>query len=159
MSVKMASLVLEDGTEFKGRLFGAISSVSGEVGKWNKRKCNWNMCPYQPYFLPLLLILHLSCPLTGKWLINMRWAGSKLHVSDFALNVSKWTLLSSYFPGHVGATCMTSQKLFRVRSFLVQCGKSLDKSSWSFVLPYYFFVLFVYSKNSVVAIIKKNKKI
>lgn len=31
MSLKMASLVLEDGTTFKGRLFGAVSSVSGEV--------------------------------------------------------------------------------------------------------------------------------
>uniref|UniRef100_A0A8C2D3U7 Carbamoyl-phosphate synthetase 2, aspartate transcarbamylase, and dihydroorotase n=1 Tax=Cyprinus carpio TaxID=7962 RepID=A0A8C2D3U7_CYPCA len=31
MRLRMASLVLEDGTTFKGRLFGAVSSVSGEV--------------------------------------------------------------------------------------------------------------------------------
>ncbi|XP_051510953.1 CAD protein-like [Myxocyprinus asiaticus] len=31
MSVKTASLILEDGTEFKGRMFGAITSVSGEI--------------------------------------------------------------------------------------------------------------------------------
>lgn len=30
---KMASLILEDGTTFKGLLFGANVSVSGEVGK------------------------------------------------------------------------------------------------------------------------------
>lgn len=30
---KMASLILEDGTTFKGLLFGADVSVSGEVGK------------------------------------------------------------------------------------------------------------------------------
>lgn len=29
----MATLILEDGTTFKGRLFGANASVSGEVGK------------------------------------------------------------------------------------------------------------------------------
>lgn len=28
-----ASLILEDGTTFKGRVFGAATSVSGEVGK------------------------------------------------------------------------------------------------------------------------------
>lgn len=30
---KMATLILEDGTTFKGLLFGANVSVSGEVGK------------------------------------------------------------------------------------------------------------------------------
>lgn len=30
---KMASLILEDGTTFKGLLFGANASVSGEVGE------------------------------------------------------------------------------------------------------------------------------
>lgn len=30
---KMASLILEDGTTFKGLLFGADVSVSGEVGR------------------------------------------------------------------------------------------------------------------------------
>lgn len=30
---KMATLMLEDGTTFKGRLFGANVSVSGEVGE------------------------------------------------------------------------------------------------------------------------------
>lgn len=33
MSTTMASLILEDGSTFKGRLFGANISVSGEVGK------------------------------------------------------------------------------------------------------------------------------
>lgn len=31
---KMASLILEDGTTFKGLLFGANVSVSGEVGEF-----------------------------------------------------------------------------------------------------------------------------
>lgn len=35
---KMASLILEDGTTFKGLLFGADVSVSGEVGKSTTRK-------------------------------------------------------------------------------------------------------------------------
>lgn len=149
----MASLVLEDGTAFKGRLFGAVSSVSGEVGKWNKRKCNGNLCPYQPYFLPLLLILHLSCPLTGKRLIYMRWAGRKLHVSDFALNVSKWTLASSYFPGHVGATCVTSQKLFRVVNRLTKVSDLLSCHIIIFLS-----VLFVYSNNHYKSHHYKTKK-
>lgn len=33
MSVIMATLILEDGSAFKGRLFGANVSVSGEVGE------------------------------------------------------------------------------------------------------------------------------
>lgn len=40
MLAKIASLVLEDGTTFKGRLFGSVSSVSGEVGKLSEIKAN-----------------------------------------------------------------------------------------------------------------------
>ena len=32
MTHKMASLMLEDGTTYKGKLFGAAQSVPGEVG-------------------------------------------------------------------------------------------------------------------------------
>lgn len=38
---KMASLILEDGTTFKGLLFGANVSVSGEVGKWSQLMGNY----------------------------------------------------------------------------------------------------------------------
>ena len=38
--IKMASLVLEDGTSFKGKLFGATKSTSGEVGML----CRSNSC-------------------------------------------------------------------------------------------------------------------
>ena len=43
---KLASLILDDGTVYKGKLFGASECVAGEVGKlktlllgWLCRKC------------------------------------------------------------------------------------------------------------------------
>lgn len=46
MSTETASLILEDGTAFKGRLFGANVSVSGEVGKSLVELSNmlWRSC-------------------------------------------------------------------------------------------------------------------
>lgn len=46
MSTETASLVLEDGTAFKGRLFGANVAVSGEVGKSLVESSNmsWRSC-------------------------------------------------------------------------------------------------------------------
>jgi len=34
-SETMASLILNDGTVYRGKVFGAVKSVSGEVGKQN----------------------------------------------------------------------------------------------------------------------------
>lgn len=60
--MKTASLVLEDGTTFKGRLFGAVSSVSGEVGKYSEIKRN-----VQEMCVPLSPVSYrCSLFLTGK---------------------------------------------------------------------------------------------
>ena len=34
---KQASLILNDGTVYKGKLFGAAKCVAGEVGKYDKK--------------------------------------------------------------------------------------------------------------------------
>jgi len=53
-SETMASLILNDGTVYRGKVFGAVKSVSGEVGKQNDwildvQKSHWSCKPLQEH--------------------------------------------------------------------------------------------------------------
>ncbi|XP_030626460.1 multifunctional protein CAD isoform X2 [Chanos chanos] len=103
MKVKMASLILEDGTTFKGRLFGANTSVSGEV-VFQTGMVGYPEALTDPSYKAQ--ILTLTYPLVGNYGVPKEEAGefglskwfesSRIHVSalvvgEVSQNPSHWS--------------------------------------------------------------------
>ncbi|KAG7460903.1 hypothetical protein MATL_G00203950 [Megalops atlanticus] len=103
MTVEMASLVLEDGTTFKGRLFGAVTSVSGEV-VFQTGMVGYPEALTDPSYKSQ--ILTLTYPLVGnygipkdeegefglsKWFESSRIHAAALIVGEVAQNPSHWS--------------------------------------------------------------------
>ncbi|XP_039548605.1 CAD protein isoform X2 [Pimephales promelas] len=107
MSEKSASLVLEDGTAFKGRLFGAVSSVSGEV-VFQTGMVGYPEALTDPSYKSQ--ILTLTYPLIGnygvpededgefglsKWFESSRIHAAALIVGEVSKNPSHWSSAKS----------------------------------------------------------------
>ncbi|KAG9282555.1 CAD protein isoform X1 [Astyanax mexicanus] len=107
MSAKMASLVLEDGTTFKGRLFGASASVSGEV-VFQTGMVGYPEALTDPSYKSQ--ILTLTYPLIGnygvpsdedgefgisKWFESSRIHATALIVGELSQNPSHWSSVKS----------------------------------------------------------------
>ncbi|KAI1897566.1 hypothetical protein AGOR_G00084580 [Albula goreensis] len=103
MTVEMASLVLEDGTTFKGRLFGAVTSVSGEV-VFQTGMVGYPEALTDPSYKSQ--ILTLTYPLVGnygvpkdeegefglsKWFESSRIHAAALIVGELSQNPSHWS--------------------------------------------------------------------
>ncbi|XP_036406499.1 CAD protein isoform X1 [Megalops cyprinoides] len=103
MTVEMASLVLEDGTTFKGRLFGAVTSVSGEV-VFQTGMAGYPEALTDPSYKSQILIL--TYPLVGnygipkdeegefglsKWFESSRIHAAALIVGEVSQNPSHWS--------------------------------------------------------------------
>ncbi|XP_061097457.1 CAD protein isoform X2 [Conger conger] len=103
MTVEMASLVLEDGTTFKGRLFGAVASVSGEV-VFQTGMVGYPEALTDPSYKSQ--ILTLTYPLVGnygipkdeegefglsKWFESSRIHAAALIVGEVSQNPSHWS--------------------------------------------------------------------
>ncbi|XP_016393006.1 multifunctional protein CAD isoform X4 [Sinocyclocheilus rhinocerous] len=107
MLLKMASLVLEDGTTFKGRLFGAVSSVSGEV-VFQTGMVGYPEALTDPSYKSQ--ILTLTYPLIGnygvpkdedgefglsKWFESSKIHAAALIVGELSENPSHWSSAKS----------------------------------------------------------------
>lgn len=107
MLVKMASLVLEDGTAFKGRLLGAAASVSGEV-VFQTGMVGYPEALTDPSYKSQ--ILTLTYPLIGnygipededgefglsKWFESSRIHAAALIVAEVSENPSHWSSAKS----------------------------------------------------------------
>ncbi|XP_051501026.1 CAD protein-like isoform X2 [Myxocyprinus asiaticus] len=107
MVVKTASLILEDGTEFKGRLFGAVTSVSGEV-VFQTGMVGYPEALTDPSYK--CQILTLTYPLIGnygvpededgefglsKWFESSRIHAAALIVGEVSENPSHWSSAKS----------------------------------------------------------------
>ncbi|TRY86953.1 hypothetical protein DNTS_000646 [Danionella cerebrum] len=107
MSARMASLVLEDGTTFKGRLFGAESSVSGEV-VFQTGMVGYPEALTDPSYKSQ--ILTLTYPMIGnygvpkdetgefglsKWFESSRIHAAALIVGEVSENPSHWSASKS----------------------------------------------------------------
>ncbi|XP_062406509.1 CAD protein isoform X1 [Sardina pilchardus] len=103
MSEKMASLILEDGTTFQGRLFGAVASVSGEV-VFQTGMVGYPEALTDPSYK--CQILTLTYPLIGnygipkdedgefglsKWFESPRIHAAALIVGELSQNPSHWS--------------------------------------------------------------------
>ncbi|KAI2652165.1 CAD protein [Labeo rohita] len=103
----MASLVLEDGTSFKGRLFGAVSSVSGEV-VFQTGMVGYPEALTDPSYKSQ--ILTLTYPLIGnygvpededgefglsKWFESSKIHAAALIVGELSENPSHWSSAKS----------------------------------------------------------------
>ncbi|XP_076129515.1 multifunctional protein CAD isoform X1 [Alosa pseudoharengus] len=103
MSEKMASLILEDGTTFQGRLFGAVASVSGEV-VFQTGMVGYPEALTDPSYKSQ--ILTLTYPLIGnygipkdeegefglsKWFESSRIHAAALIVGELSQNPSHWS--------------------------------------------------------------------
>ncbi|XP_064196290.1 CAD protein isoform X2 [Anguilla rostrata] len=103
MTVEMASLVLEDGTTFKGRVFGAVASVSGEV-VFQTGMVGYPEALTDPSYKSQ--ILTLTYPLVGnygipkdeegefglsKWFESSRIHAAALIVGEVSQNPSHWS--------------------------------------------------------------------
>ncbi|XP_066560917.1 multifunctional protein CAD isoform X2 [Amia ocellicauda] len=102
MTIKMASLVLEDGTVFKGRLFGAVTSVSGEV-VFQTGMVGYPEALTDPSYKSQ--ILTLTYPLVGnygipkdeeefglsKWFESSKIHAAALIVGEVSRNPSHWS--------------------------------------------------------------------
>ncbi|KAJ8377767.1 hypothetical protein AAFF_G00253830 [Aldrovandia affinis] len=103
MAVETASLVLEDGTTFKGRLFGAVTSVSGEV-VFQTGMVGYPEALTDPSYKSQ--ILTLTYPLVGnygipkdeegdfglsKWFESSRIHAAALIVGEVSQNPSHWS--------------------------------------------------------------------
>ncbi|XP_059354373.1 CAD protein-like [Carassius carassius] len=107
MLMKTASLVLEDGTTFKGRLFGAVSSVSGEV-VFQTGMVGYPEALTDPSYKSQ--ILTLTYPLIGnygvpededgefglsKWFESSKIHAAALIVGELSENPSHWSSAKS----------------------------------------------------------------
>uniref|UniRef100_A0A8C1TRF1 Multifunctional protein CAD n=1 Tax=Cyprinus carpio TaxID=7962 RepID=A0A8C1TRF1_CYPCA len=107
MLAKIASLVLEDGTTFKGRLFGSVSSVSGEV-VFQTGMVGYPEALTDPSYKSQ--ILTLTYPLIGnygvpededgefglsKWFESSKIHAAALIVGELSENPSHWSSAKS----------------------------------------------------------------
>ncbi|XP_072536144.1 multifunctional protein CAD isoform X5 [Salminus brasiliensis] len=107
MSAKMAYLILEDGTTFKGRLFGASISVSGEV-VFQTGMVGYPEALTDPSYKAQMLTL--TYPLIGnygvpndeegdfgisKWFESSRIHATALIVGELSQNPSHWSSVKS----------------------------------------------------------------
>ncbi|XP_026855840.2 CAD protein isoform X3 [Electrophorus electricus] len=107
MSINTASLILEDGTTFKGRLFGASASVSGEV-VFQTGMVGYPEALTDPSYKAQILVL--TYPLVGnygvpkdengdfglsKWFESCRIHAAAFIIGELSQNPSHWSSAKS----------------------------------------------------------------
>uniref|UniRef100_A0A4W4H0Z9 Carbamoyl-phosphate synthetase 2, aspartate transcarbamylase, and dihydroorotase n=1 Tax=Electrophorus electricus TaxID=8005 RepID=A0A4W4H0Z9_ELEEL len=152
MSINTASLILEDGTTFKGRLFGASASVSGEV-VFQTGMVGYPEALTDPSYKAQILVL--TYPLVGnygvpkdengdfglsKWFESCRIHAAAFIIGELSQNPSHWSSAKSLdqwlkeqgIPGIEDTRCLTK----KIREKGTMLGKLVVEGTSADSIPF-----------------------